>query len=57
MLEKKCEKIFKGKGIEIIKCEDKSGKEHFFAVSDGKRIKIGPVEGERTSNITCSCGN
>lgn len=50
-----CESVFKDKEIEIIRCVDRTGMEHFFAVSNGKRVKIGPIEGEHTSSVCSSC--
>lgn len=45
-----CERVYQEKNIEIIKCN-----KNYFLVTDRKRIKIGPLEGESYKSGICGC--
>ena len=49
-MENQCEIVNQENDAKIVKCEDK-----FFMITGGKRVKIGPAEGEAYKSAACGC--
>lgn len=49
-MKKECKKIYQEENIKIIKCD-----KNYFLVTGGKKVKIGPVEGESHTSGMCDC--
>lgn len=49
-MEEQCRKIYEEGHTKIIKCD-----KNYFLVTGGKRLKMGPVEGETHTRGVCGC--